>query len=141
MPPTDAELGKDVSCTTSRRTGRYATGARLVAEAFYRRLTTPRGMLRGGEEEAIYGLDITELIGSSKTKSDIAAIPGRILAELQKDERAERVGVEVLELPQTNGDLKLQITISAHCADGPFELVIKASAVTAELVGITAEAA
>lgn len=132
-------LGKDVSCTTSRRTGRYATGARLVAEAFFRRLTTPRGMLRGGEEEAFYGFDLTELVGSTKTRSDIASIPGRILAELQKDERAESIGVEVVEVAQPNGDLKLQITISARTADGPFELVIAATAVTAEILGITAE--
>lgn len=133
---TETYYGRDTSCTDQLRPGRFVTGARLVAEAAYRRLTTPRGMLRGGDDEANYGLDLCGLVGSSSAKADAAALPGRITAELLKDERIESVEVEVLatvEGPATT----LQITISALTSEGPtFELVLLASAVTVELLKV-----
>ncbi len=129
------DFGRDTSCTTSLRTGRFATGARLVAEADYRRLTTPRGMLRGGEEEANYGLDLSEMIGSVATKSDAASLRGRISSELMKDERHESVDVTVI--PTTEGPvMAFDITVDAQTTEGPFTLVLLASAVTVELLGI-----
>jgi hypothetical protein len=131
------DYGKETSCTDVLRTGRYVTGVRLVAEAAYRRLTTPRGTLRGGEEEADYGLDLTELIGSAATKSDASALSGRIKSELSKDERISGVTVDVVAFadgPSTS----FTITIGATTNDGPFTLVLAASAVTVELLGIKA---
>lgn len=130
--------GKDTSCTTSLRTGRYATGLRLVAEAAYRRLTTPRGMLHGGEEEADYGLDLTDLIGSSAPDVVAVSLPGRIASELAKDERIEGVDVDVAvqrEGPAT----RFLITIEATTGEGPFTLQVVANEVTAELLGLTTE--
>lgn len=130
-------FGKDTSCTTSLTPGRYVTGAKLVAEACYRRLTTPRGMLRGGDDEANYGLDLTELIGSTSTKLDAAALGARVKAELLKDERLLNVTVEVvrtLEGPATAYD----VTIYGETDAGPFDLQIGISDVTVELLGIEA---
>lgn len=132
------DLGRDVSCTDSLKTGRFVTGARLVAEACYRRLTTPRGMLRGGEAEQNYGLDLTELCGSTNPKSDAAALPGRIRSELSKDERIEAGSIVVEVLITTEGaDTSFAITIRAQTAAGPFALKLLASSVTVELLGIT----
>ncbi len=130
------DLGRDTSCTTGLRTGRFATRARLIGEAAYRRLTTPRGDLRGGEDEADYGIDLTELIGSGSVKADAAALPGRIRSELMKDERIEAVDVTVK--PSTSGpvttfDIKIAITSTI----GPFTLALLASGVSVELLGIT----
>lgn len=131
------DFGRDLSCTTSLRTGRFVSGPRLVAEAAYRRLTTPRGMLRGGEEEANYGLDLTELVGSATGKEDAASLEGRIRNELVKDERIETVDVTVIA--STKGPAtSFAITVQAATADGPFTLRIQASELTVELLGITA---
>jgi len=69
------EFGRDISCTTSLRTGRYSTGLRLVAEAAFRRLSTRRGTLQGGVDEENYGLDLSSLIGSTATEADAAGLP------------------------------------------------------------------
>lgn len=130
--------GRDVSCTTALKPGRLVTGARLVGEAAYRRLTTPRGMLRGGEEEADYGIDLSEMVGSVATKADAAALGGRIRSELTKDERIFEVDVRVIATsagPATEFD----ITVTAETTGGPFTLVLAASEVTTALVGLEAE--
>lgn len=134
------DLGKDISCTTSIRTGRYVTGPRLVAEAIYRRLTTPRGMLRGGEEEANYGLDLTDLIGSVSTRADAAALPGRIRSEIEKDERIIDANVTVVETTEGVGKSFL-VTIVAETNDGPFTLGLSADEVTVDILSLTEEAA
>ncbi len=130
------DLGRDTICTTSLRTGRFATGARLVAEADFRRLTTPRGMLRGGEEEQNYGLDLTERIGSVATKADAAALGGQIRSELMKDDRHDEVTVTVVRSISGPAE-SWNITVEAKTGAGPFTLVLLASAVTVELLGIT----
>lgn len=132
-------FGRDISCTTSLRTGRYATGVRLVAEAAYRRLTTPRGMLHGDEDEKNYGIDLLDLIGSIQTKSDEAAMPGRIAGELRKDERI--LAVDVTLVSRTEGpSLKWTITIEATTAAGPFSLQVGVDDVSVELLNIRTEA-
>lgn len=131
-------FGKDTSCTTSLRAGRYATGAKLVAEAAYRRLTTPRGMLRGGDDEANYGLDLTEMIGSSSVALDAAALGARIKSELLKDERLLNVKVEVVPAYGTVG-AEFDITIYGETDAGPFDLQISVDEVSADLLGIQAE--
>ncbi len=139
MSAASTDLGRDTSCTTSMRTGRFATKAQLVAEAAYRRLTTPRGMLRGGEEEANYGYDLTELCGSSNVKAATSSAPGRIRSELLKDERITSVDVDVLT-SKDGPETTFQIAISAKTSEGPFTLKLLASAVTVELLGIITEA-
>lgn len=133
-----SSYGKDISATTELRTGRYATGVRLVAEAVFRRLTTPRGMLRGDEEEQNYGLDLTELIGSVSTSSDAAALGGRIRSELKKDERLERVDVVVTASSNRVAKTFL-IQIACVTTEGPFELQVSVGEVTVELLGIKVE--
>lgn len=132
------DFGKDTSCTTSLRAGRYASGARLVAEAAYRRLTTPRGMLRGGDEEATYGLDLTDLVGSGTTKHDAAALGARIKAELLKDERIIDVDVEVIATIVGAGT-HFTVTVDAETDAGPFDLKLGVNEVGVELLGLSVE--
>ncbi len=130
------DFGRDVSCTTSIKTGRYVTGARLVAEAAFRRLTTPRGMLRGGEEEANYGMDLSAEVG--KTQREDRSLPGRITNELKKDERIESVTVDVVRTEEAKR-VTLKVRIVAQTAAGPFTLRVSATTLTVELLEIKAD--
>lgn len=130
-----SNFGRDTSCTTSLRTGRFVSGVRLVGEAAYRRLTTPRGVLRGGEDEANYGLDLSELVGSVQTKADAASLPGRIENELTKDERILGANVQVTQT--TDGPaVTWEIAIEGITNEGPFTLVVAASALTVDLISL-----
>jgi hypothetical protein len=95
-------------------------------------------MLRGGEDEADYGLDLTALIGSVNTKSDIAALAGRISNELLKDERI--LSVDVTPVAITDGvSTTFEIAVAAITKEGPFALQLSVDSVTTELLGITVE--
>lgn len=133
-------FGRDTSCTTGLRAGRTVTGVRLVAEAAYRRITTPRGMLRGSDDEQSYGLDVTELIGQATSKAIVAALPGRIANELAKDERIETTDVDVVE-SSVGFERAYEITIRCTTGEGPFTLTLAASEVSVELLGIAEAAA
>ena len=128
-------FGYDVSCTRRLRTGRFVSGVTLVAEAYYRRLTTTRGTLIGGEEEQNYGLNLMSLIGSAATSSFAASLPGKIENELMKDPRTESVKATVVSA--TAGPaVTYTISIEAKTTLGPFTLVLAVSAVSAEIMGI-----
>ncbi len=129
------DFGRDTSCTDSLKSGRFVSGVRLVGEAAYRRLTTPRGMLRGGEEEANYGLDLTSFCGTTNPKATAASLPGRIKAELLKDERIDTVDVDVL-VTTIGPETSFTITIKAQTGVGPFSLQLLASSATVELLGL-----
>lgn len=131
-------FGKDVSCTNGLRPGQFVTGTRLVAEAAYRRLTTPRGMLRGGEDEANYGLDLLDAIGSVASQSAALALGGSIRNELLKDERIESVDAAVV-LTRNGPAHELDITIEAETREGPFTLTIAVDEVSVQLLDISTE--
>lgn len=136
MSTTAVDFGRDTSCTSSISTGRFVTGARLIAEAAYRRLITPRGMLRGGEAEANYGLDLTQFCGTTNPDSTAASLPARIRAELLEDERILTVDAEVL-IVVDGPDTNFEITISCTTKAGPFSLQLLATQVTVDILGIT----
>lgn len=95
-------------------------------------------MLRGGEEEANYGIDLSELVGSVNPKTSAAALPGRITSELEKDERVLSVEADVLvttEGPETSFSVEIRVVTD----DGPFTLKLLVTDVTVELLGIEAE--
>jgi phage baseplate assembly protein W len=121
------------------RTGRLVSNARLVGEACYRRLSTPRGTLRGGEDEANYGLDLSELVGQAATPGLLASLPALIKNELEKDERVLDVEVDVQSVASGPSTVYL-IDISVETSEGPFRLQLQVSDVTVELLGL-AEAA
>ena len=115
-----AGYGRDVSCASSLRTGRLVTGWRLVAEALYRRITTPQGTLRGLDPAcAQYGIDIAGWIGSIGFSTALHAVPAIVQAEMLKDERVAPDGVDVQCLITTasNGLQSLAITARVTLAD------------------------
>jgi hypothetical protein len=129
------DFGFDISCTTGMRTARFSRGPRLVAEACFRRLTTARGMLQGGEDEDDYGLDLEDLIGTVSTPAEVAALPSRIQNELLKDERLLSCVAKVTST--TSGpSTTWNIDITGQTAEGPFTLTIGVSGVTVDLLGI-----
>lgn len=131
------DFGRDTSCTQAGlRTGRYATGAQLVAENLFRRYTTPRGSLRGSEEEENYGIDLAERIGQDASSSDAAALQSELRAEGMKDPRIYALAIDVEEIDLDGGAVGYDITVVGDTKDGPFELTIKATSVTVELLGI-----
>lgn len=130
-------FGRDISCLDTLRTGRFSSGVRLVAEACYRRLITPRGELRGGDEDGNYGLDLTAFVGAPNPASVAASLPGRIRSELSKDERVETVNATVTT--STNGPATtFLVAIDVTTSAGPFTLTLEASDVTIELLGLEA---
>lgn len=133
------DFGRDTSCLGELRPGRLSSGALLVAEAAYRRLTTPRGTLRGGEDEANYGIDLLDLIGSTSSESDAAALPDRIRGELSKDERIDASSIVVQVTRVVEGPrVTFIIDISASTDAGPFTLKLAVNDVTVELLKLGA---
>lgn len=124
-------------CADNLRTGRYSTGARLVAEAVYRRLITPRGMLRGGDEEANYGLDLAALVGTASTPALLASLPARIKNEVLKDERLRDASVSVTSAV-AGAATTWTIAVRGLTDAGPFVLRLAVSDVTTELLGLEA---
>jgi hypothetical protein len=131
-------LGRDTYCADELQPGRLAEGVMLVALNQYHRLKTPRGMLRGpGPEAQNYGLPLDELVGQADTEAKRAAMPGQIRAELLKDPRVESVDVK-MTVTTAGGLVEYAFAISGQTGEGPYELVVKASAVTVQLLGIAA---
>jgi hypothetical protein len=128
-------FGFDTWCRDELRPGRLATGLELVAQNQYHRLITVRGTLRGGEDEQNYGLGLQDLIGA--TSFDPDTLPGRIRAELLKDERVDDVAVSVVE--STEGPATVYvIDITGTTGEGPFALQVSASEISIELLGLEA---
>lgn len=136
---TQPDFGQDTSCTTELRPGTRVSGARLVGEAAYRRLTTVRGTLRGGEDEANYGDDLSNLIGTVQSDNDAAAVPARVKNELQKDDRidVQNTTIEATVVRDAGAIVSIGIVIDAQTSAGPFTLTLSVSAVGVELVGLT----
>lgn len=132
------DLGRDTSCTDGLRVGVIVTGARLVAEAIYRRLTTRRGQLRGGKDEANYGINLPDYVGGRDSRVVEASLPAVVKAEVVKDQRIDESSVVVTVTRSTLGlGVAYDVHVHADTGDGPFDLVLAVSDVTAEIVGLT----
>jgi len=129
-------FGTDTWCLGSLSTGRLATGSALVAQAAFRRLTTPRGTLRGGDEEAAYGLDVAGFVGDVGYDAAVAQIPGRVRAELLKDPRLAEVLVEAT-IVNDRGKQTITISVVGVTADETedFALTLSVNDVTVNLIG------
>ena len=132
-------FGADIWCYDGLKTGRYARGKALVAQALYRRLITPRGTLRGGPEEDAYGFDVAGYLGSVGTDTAVAALPVLIGAELRKDDRVANVSVAApVVTTSTDGTAALRLEVSVETIDDgeDFVLTVGISAVSVEMLGV-----
>lgn len=129
--------GSAMWCTDQIRSGRRATGWRVVAQAYYRRLTTPRGTLRGGEEEAAYGFDIAGYVGAVGDAIALRALPAQVAAELAKDDRGTSVSCDAALVTDANGMTSIVLTITATLADesGDFTLTLAVTDTTVTILG------
>ena len=108
-------------------THRFVTGTRLLGEALYRRLITPRGQLL---DDPDYGLGIVQLLNKPMTTREIASLPARIQAECLKDERVASVTATVT---RTGEIWKISLVATASSGE-PFRLVMSVDQVTPALL-------
>jgi hypothetical protein len=130
--------GTDVWCGDQIVSGRYSTGWRTVALALYRRLITPRGMLRGGDDEANYGLDVSQYVGAVGYPTSIAALPNIVRGELLKDDRVFDVNVRATTTQGADGLIDVLLDVSVVLVDEgeSFTLTVGVDEVTAELLDV-----
>lgn len=129
------DFGRDIWCIDSLKTGRCATGLQLLGQRLYHRLITPRGMLRGGEDEANFGYDLASEIGS--TAASLSIVQGKVVQEIQADPEVESAECTIEEV-RSGGDVSWTVTVSVQSAQGPFDLVLAVDDVTVELIGLRA---
>lgn len=125
--------GVEVSLTNQLVTGRLVRGVAIVVEAFYRRLTTPRGTLF---YDLTYGFDVSGFVGAVGVDRAMAVIGGMVENELSKDDRAFGVKCTVSLGSDDNGDPMLLLDVDATLADSDedFSLTLGVTSVTAELL-------
>jgi hypothetical protein len=131
-------FGKDQWCAASLVTGRYATGWLIVAQACYRRLITPVGMLRWGEEESRYGLDVAGFIGAVGDEAALVALPVLVAAELSKDDRVADVLCIATSTTDSAGMVTITLSIDVELKDegGNFNLTMTVADAKTSLVSV-----
>ncbi len=131
--------GTDVYCWDRLRTGRLVRGPELVAQAIYRRLTTPRGTLRDGDDGQVYGLDVSDFVGRVGAKDAVAMIPAVIRAEVIKDDRVENVAVTSTAVTDKAGLVAVTVTITCDLINpgDQFQLTLSVSAVSVSVLGFS----
>lgn len=133
--------GSDLYMFDQLRTGRVATGTTLLAQAIYRRLTTPRGSLDDGDEGVVYGLDLAEFIGRQATPDAIANTGPALEAEILKDDRVASVTAVVSAVTGTDGLVETTVVLTVvpfdETADGPFDMTLAVSDVNVSLLGVS----
>lgn len=129
--------GSEVWCTDKLVTSRRVRGPMVVIQALYRRLITPRGTLRGGDEESAYGFDLAEYVGAVSTELALAALPGIVRGELSKDDRVTSIDVTVTTSTDAAGDVTILLEVTGVLVDeeDDFVFTVAASATSVTLLG------
>ena len=131
-------FGTDIWCTDQIFTGRLASGAELVAQAIYRRLTTARGTLRDGDDGQVYGTDVSDFVGMVGPDNAVDALPDVVVAEILKDDRVERADVSASIVRDSAGLSTVTIDIDCVLRDSgeSFTLTLAVSDVSTALLGL-----
>lgn len=129
--------GYTMWCTDQIRSGRRASGIRAAQQAQFRRLTTARGTLQGGEEEAAYGFDVAGYVGAVGTDIALRALPSQVQNELLKDDRVATVVVLATISTTPAGEVSIVLDITSTLADSgeEFSLTLQVTAVTVTILG------
>lgn len=135
------DYGLDTWCGAGLFTGRRVRGPMVVALALYHRLITPRGTLRGvneEEDEANYGFDLASYCGKVGYPVTIQAFPGLIRGELLKDDRVRDVDVSVTSSLDAAGRITLTVEVDVvlHDEQDSFALTLSVNDVTTTLLGV-----
>lgn len=129
--------GRDTYCLDALVPGRMASGLELLGQRCYRRLITPRGTLRGGEDEANFGLDLAGFVGQTEDKQLASMLPVVVQNELLKDPEVDAVKVTASRVDLGGKQSSWMLTVNITGTDGDVELVLAVSAVTVQLVGMS----
>lgn len=132
-------FGTDTHCYDAIRTGLLVSSVELLAQAIYRRLTTPRGTLDDGDEGLVYGLDLLDFTGTLGTDEAVDAIPDMVIAEVLKDDRVDRCEVSASIERGTDGLVVINLDVDVFPADESqsFTLSLSVNDVTVALLGVT----
>ncbi len=130
LPPlADDDLGTDIALLDDLAPVLgIASGKTNLAMALYRRLTTTRGTLF---YDPGYGYNITDLLNAELDAAALSAVRGAINAECEKD---ERVQLATTSLTFTAATKTLDISVEVETADGPFELVLRVTETTVDIL-------
>lgn len=134
---TTTTYGRDVSCLRFARRGSIVSGARLLAEAAYRRLTTERGTLL---YDRTYGLGLTLLLNAVQSPNDFASWPGQIRGELLKDQRFGVVEADITSEFIAAAARRAVVSIEALAKNGAdgFGLVLAVDEVSTRILSLRA---
>lgn len=127
---------RDTYCLDSLQPGRTARGKTLLGQRCYHRLITPPGTLRGGEEEADFGLDLAAKIGEADELTNEKMLPGLVQNELLKDPTVDSVTV-IATRTESGGLVSWELAIHVEGVDGEVDLLVAASEVSVDLLGIS----
>lgn len=127
--------GRDTYCLDAYKPGRTVTGAELLGQRCYHRLITPQGTLRGGEDEANFGLDLAGFVGRTEDAHLASMLPVVVRNELLKDQTVDAVAVKASRT-ESGGLVSWVLTISVTGTDVEVDLIVSVSAVTVELLGM-----
>jgi hypothetical protein len=136
LPPlAPDDLGTDVALTDDLAPAwGVASGKSNLAMAIYRRLTTTRG---GLFYDASYGYSLMDLLNAELSAAELSEARGSIIAECEKDERVQAVTANLAFDSTAN---QLTIDLELESAAGPFDLVLRASEVTVEILTLDGQA-
>lgn len=127
--------GRDTYCLDAYKPGRTVTGAELLGQRCYHRLITPQGTLRGGEDEANFGLDLAGFVGRTEDAHLASMLPVVVRNELLKDQTVDAVAVKAVRT-DSGGLVTWTLTISVTGTDAEVDLIVAVSEVTVELLGM-----
>jgi hypothetical protein len=132
-------FGKDQWCTDQLVTGRYASGWLVVAQACFRRLITPQGMLRWAEDESRYGFDVSGYVGAVGEEAALIALPSQVAAELSKDDRVSDVLATVKTTRDSAGLVSIVLSVDVVLKDegGNFNLTMSVGQARTELISVS----
>lgn len=127
--------GRDTYCLDTLSPGRLVSGKALVAQRLYRRLVTPPGMLRGGEDEADFGVDLPGMVGGIEPVALASTLPVRVENELRKDPAVSEITVDATRTSDASG-VTWTLRIDVETTEGDVELIMAVSDVSVELLGV-----
>lgn len=129
--------GVEIWCLGQIRSGRLARGRAVVIQALYNRTITPRGTLRGGEEESTYGLDLAGFVGAVGADIAARAIPLQLRTEWLKDDRVQDVSIFASIASEPDGTTAIDLDCNVLLVDEEesFPLTLHVSETSVTILG------
>lgn len=108
------------------------TGINVFAQSILCRLTTPFASVAGCPNDC---LDVRSYLGAGIKNDDVQRIQSEVQTQVLRDERAQSCNVRA---SYDTVAKSLTLVIRITCAAGPFTMTLAVSAVTVELLNLSA---